>query len=201
MVQQFFSFYPSIRSALRGLILGESLSRGECFIVIDNIDISYFWYHFHIAIVTMEYTPSVLLPIGFRSGMKYRSLARHKFSSEEKFWICQHVTNSCTDLEADLDLKIREFSMKYALQPAMIAQWIDIYAHSNDFDMPLCPVDSESIQVIQNVVAEGQRDDESFSSYQERLVQILQNELSKTTGHITTVKIHIIYCRTSVILF
>ena len=45
--------------------------------------------------------PSVFLPLALRLGCKYKSLSHHKFTSQEKNWICQFIRDNGTNRSCD----------------------------------------------------------------------------------------------------
>lgn len=103
--------------------------------------------------------PFIFDPLQLRSGIRYRNLKNHFFSSEEKKWVCR-------DLIANNDISTSTLSWNstrflyyqdnYFISKEVLYDWVDIYI----CDEPLiagrpnitCPVDDIGIQIIEDAI-------------------------------------------------
>jgi len=125
--------------------------------------------------------PSVLLPICFRSGSRFRSLQRYNFTSEEKIWVCKNIVDSCVDMDTPLMHRVELFCDQYDISCRYIMQWLDAYANGEDFEDALLPIDHIGIKVITDCLNKGTYDNESESDFSDRLVQVYIGEVGNTT--------------------
>ena len=68
--------------------------------------------------------PDVFRPINLRSGSRYRALERHVFSSEEKAWVCGHLSSARRVHRSRLRL-LATFALRYSLRPEGLFEWLE----------------------------------------------------------------------------
>jgi hypothetical protein len=127
----------------------------------------------------MDSKPFILLPISLRGGSKFRALGRHEFSSEEKLWVCEHLMNTCNDLEAELAPAISLWCTRYSVKENVLNTWMNLYAQHGTF-LSVCPVDIIGIRVIRAAVRRGRQRGETEAEYAERLQYVLAEQLEET---------------------
>ena len=80
--------------------------------------------------------PFIYLPLGLRGKVKFRSLARHKFSDQEKAWLCDFVGENachgkCGDIKLpdliSLTLLLGIVAFNYDLHTESLACWMELY--------------------------------------------------------------------------
>jgi hypothetical protein len=109
-------------------------------------------------------------------------LGRHKFTAEEKLWVCEYLVNSSDDLDRDLIPAIHVFSARYDIPLNSLLKWINVYANGADFSDPVALLDATGIVAIRDTVAIGRQDSETEAEYQDRLMGVLDRELSATAS-------------------
>ena len=113
-----------------------------------------------------------------RVNSRYRSLASHKFSPEEKLFVCESLINLCddyADFAEELLAYSRLFSQRYSVNIKDILDWITIYSEDSDLSLPLCPIDNIGPTVIVNLIKQIDRSTASSYSLRKCIKEELAN--------------------------
>ena len=98
--------------------------------------------------------PSIYFPFNFRRNIKFRSLARHIFTSVEKTWICDFIVKNGVMSSykgvvlpemVSRTLLVGIISWKYDLQHEMLAWWLEVHGRGVQF------VENSTITIIDEV--------------------------------------------------
>ena len=136
----------------------------------------------------MDSSPFVLQPMNLRSGIRYRDLGNHFFSSEDIEWICRDLvstndvqTATSTWNQAPFDT----YFTRYGIPIAVLHDWVDTFIRGK----PLvagkpsisCPIDEIGVEIITQVINEGQHTNESSEEFDARLTNTIEQETRNTT--------------------
>ena len=106
------------------------------------------------------------------------SLASHKFSPEEKLFVCESLINLCddyADFAEELLAYSRLFSHRYSVNIKDILDWITIYSEDGDLSLPLCPIDNIGPTVIVDLIKQIDRGTASLYSLRKCIKEDLAN--------------------------
>lgn len=124
--------------------------------------------------------PPVLFPMILRSGVRYRSLRRHQFTSEEKAWVCKYLVDSVDDLDNEFVAAVRSFCDRYDIHSRVIVQWLDAASNGEDFDAAALPLDQVGLRLFQECIDRGRSVLESEAEYEQRLTYLLAAEVKSS---------------------
>ena len=110
-----------------------------------------------------------------RVNSRYRSLASHKFSPEEKLFVCESLINLCDDYAEELLAYSRLFSQRYSVNIKDILDWITIYSEDGDLSLPLCPIDNIGLTAIVDLIKQIDRGTASSYSLRKCIKEELAN--------------------------
>ena len=135
----------------------------------------------------MNTTPIILLPRQTRSGIRYKKLSHHFFSSEEMIWIVRNLIsdNDVRTATTTWDqISFDAYFTRYGIPTVVLHDWVDMYLRGEDLVAGL-PTVSSTIdvigeRVITRMVTTGRLEEESQEAYENRVIDAIELEMRGT---------------------
>ena len=134
--------------------------------------------------------PYIFLGRSLRSGIRYRSLKKHKFSANEKYWLCNTIApapSGCLSPQ-QVGRNVSFYCNRYSLSRECVKDWLLLQSvqvqHTPGFCISdeMAAVDVTGLVAIISYDSTGRQDFETLEAYNIRWEAFLLNQEIATTA-------------------